>query len=102
MWNLKYDTIEPIYETETYSQRDIENRLVIAKGRKGWSGRLGFARCKFLYTQWMNNKVLLCSTENYVQYSTIKNNGKEYFKKFVCIYICVCVSIYICIYIMFK
>ena len=28
MWNLKYDTNELIYETET----DIENRLVVAKG----------------------------------------------------------------------
>ena len=27
MWNLKYDTNEPIYETET----DTENRLVVAK-----------------------------------------------------------------------
>ena len=31
MWNLKYDTNEPIYERETDS--DIENRLVVAKGR---------------------------------------------------------------------
>ena len=27
MWNLKYDTNEPIYETET----DTEDRLVVAK-----------------------------------------------------------------------
>ena len=33
MWNLKYDTNELIYETETVS--DIENRLVVAKGRGG-------------------------------------------------------------------
>ena len=31
MWNLKCDTNEPIYETETY----IENRLVVAKGEGG-------------------------------------------------------------------
>ena len=30
MWNLKYDTNEPIYKTET--DTDIENRLVVAKG----------------------------------------------------------------------
>ena len=30
MWNLKYDTNEHIYETETDSQTD--NRLVVAKG----------------------------------------------------------------------
>ena len=28
MWNIKYDTNEPIYETES----DTENRLVVAKG----------------------------------------------------------------------
>ena len=30
MWNLKYDTNEPIYKTETNTS--LENRLVIAKG----------------------------------------------------------------------
>ena len=38
MWSLKYDTNEPIYETETI--RDIENRLVVAKGEGAW-GRDG-------------------------------------------------------------
>ena len=36
MWNLKCDTNEPIYETETYK----ENRLVVAKVEVGW-GRDG-------------------------------------------------------------
>ena len=31
VWNLKYGTSDPIFKTET----DIENRLVVAKGR-GW------------------------------------------------------------------
>ena len=35
MWNLKYDTDEPIYETESRTQ----NRLVIAKGQ-GVGGRM--------------------------------------------------------------
>ena len=34
MWNLKYDINELIYETETDS--DLENRLVAAKGDRGW------------------------------------------------------------------
>ena len=43
MWNLKYDTSELIYETETDS--DIENRLVVAKVGvgEGWIGSLGLA-----------------------------------------------------------
>ena len=32
MWNLKYDTNGPIYETETLI--DIEKRLVVAKGEE--------------------------------------------------------------------
>ena len=38
MWNLKYDTNEFIYETETDS--DTDNRLLVAKGEEGW-GRDG-------------------------------------------------------------
>ena len=44
MWNLKYDTNELIYKTETDSQ--TENRLVVAKGRgvgEDWIGNLGLA-----------------------------------------------------------
>ena len=36
IWNLKYDTNELIYETETDSQ--TENRLVVAKGGQGRDG----------------------------------------------------------------
>ena len=35
MWNLKYDTNELIYETETDS-KDIENKLMVTKGERGW------------------------------------------------------------------
>ena len=35
-WNLKYDTNEHVYETDTDSQ--IENRLVVAKGKGGGKG----------------------------------------------------------------
>ena len=49
MWNLKYDTNEPIYESDRIT--DIENRLVAAKGggsvREGWGGRLGLADVSF-------------------------------------------------------
>ena len=64
MWNLKYDTDEPIYERETDS--NIENRLVIAKGEGvggGLEWEVGLSRCKLLHMEWMNSKVLLYSTE---------------------------------------
>ena len=34
MWNLKYDTNELIYKTETDSQ--TENKLMVIKGEKKW------------------------------------------------------------------
>ena len=48
-------------------------------GGMGWE--LGMSRCKLLYIGWINNKVLLCSTGNYIQYPVINNNGKEYKKR---------------------
>ena len=35
-------------------------------------------QCKILYIGWTNNKVLLYSTGNYIQYAVINQNGKEY------------------------
>ena len=78
MWNLKYGTNEPTYETEI----DIENRLVVTKGGVGremdWEFRVG--TCKLLHLEWINNKVLMYSTGNYIQYPVINHNGKEYIK----------------------
>jgi len=43
MWNLKYDTDEPICRTETHTDKD--SRLVVAKvrgyGGVGWTRSLG-------------------------------------------------------------
>ena len=39
----------------------------------------------FLCLEWINNKVLLYSIENYIQYPMINHNGKEYLKK-ECVY----------------
>ena len=49
---------------------DIENRLMVAKGDRvvgGMEWEVGVNRCKLLYTEWINNKVLLYSIENCVQ-----------------------------------
>ena len=84
---------------------DIENRLVVAKGEgvgRGMDWEVGVSRCKLLYIEWINNKVLLYSTENYSQYPVINHNGKEnIYKKnvYLCVCVCVCVYIYIYIYI---
>ena len=87
MWNLKYDTNECIYETETDSEIQRTD-LWLPRGREGGGGmdwEFGISRWKLLYIGWINNKVLLYCTGNYIQYPVISHNGKEYEK--VCIYV---------------
>ena len=58
---------------------DIENRPVVAKGEEVGGGiewEAGVSRCKLLHIGWINNKVLLYSTGNYIQYPVINHNGK--------------------------
>ena len=45
----------------------------------------GVSRCKLLHLEWINNKALLYTTGNYIQYPGINHNGKEY--KNECIYV---------------
>ena len=57
---------------------------MVAKG-EGFGGGMeweaGVSRCKLLYMEWINNKLLLSSTGNYIQYPMINHNGKEYKKR---------------------
>ena len=48
-------------------------------------GEFGIRRCKLLNIEWINNKVLLYSTGNYIQSPVINHNGKEYEKEYTCI-----------------
>ena len=71
MWNLNFDTNESIYEAETDS-RTRRRDVGLLRGREleeGWTGSLGLVQ--------KSNKVLLCSTENYIQCPTINPHGKE-------------------------
>ena len=66
-----------IWHKWTYLQNrltDTENRLVV-EGRMDWE--LGISRCKLLYIQWIDNKVLLYSTGNYIQCHVLNQNGKN-------------------------
>ena len=63
MWNLKYETNEPAYKTET------QNKLGVAKGEKGGTRpdlESWISRCKLAYTEWINNKVPLYSMRKYI------------------------------------
>ena len=56
----------------------------------GWRGmewEFGVSRCKLLCIEWVDNKVLLYSTGNYIQYSVTNRKGREYEKEYI--YICV-------------
>ena len=43
-------------------------------GGMGWE--FGISRHKLVHTEWINNKVLLCSTGNCIQYLVITYNRK--------------------------
>ena len=45
---------------------------------EGWIGSLGLEDAKLLYTEWINNKVPLYSTGNYIQYLVISHSEQEY------------------------
>ena len=49
----------------------------------GIEWEFGVSRCKLLYIEWINNKVLLYSTGNYVQYPVI-NHRERNMKRNVC------------------
>ena len=57
-------------------------------GGKDWE--FGISRYKLLYIGWINNKVLLYSPGNNIQYPVINHNGKEYEKN---IYVCITESL---------
>ena len=67
-WNLKYDTNEPIYETEADSQTQRTD-LWLPRGSRGEGGmdwEFGISRCKPLYIERINDKVLLYRAGNYI------------------------------------
>ena len=61
---------------------DTENRLVVAKrrGGGGMDREFGISIDKLVYIGLINNKVLLYSTWNYIQYLVTNHNRKEYEK----------------------
>ena len=58
MWNVKYDTNEPIYETETKSGTERTDwwlpRWGCGAREEEWE--LGISRCKLVCIEWINSK----------------------------------------------
>ena len=68
---------------------------MVAEGQgvgERWSGNVGLADANS-YIGWINNKVLLYSTGNYIQYPEISIMEKNIY-----LYVCVCIYIYIYMY----
>ena len=66
-------------------------------GGGGMDWEFGVSGCKQVYIGWINNKVLLFSTGNSIQYPVINRDGKAYEKEYmsVCVCVCVCVCVYV-------
>ena len=85
VWNLKYDTNELTFKTETDSQK-ANLWLLKGKGsREGINQEFGISRYKLLYIKQIN-KDPLYSTGNFIQYSVINHKGKEYGNEYTHIY----------------
>ena len=54
-------------------------------GEGGTDWEFGISRYKLLYIGWLDNKVLLYSTGNHIQYPGINHKGREYQKE--CMYL---------------
>ena len=87
MWNLKYDTNEPMKQKQTQGHRKQTGGCHGRRVGGGTVWEFGVSRCKLFYREWINNKVLLYSTGNYIQYPVINHNGKEYIYIYIYIYI---------------
>ena len=51
----------------------------------GMDWKVGTRRRKVFYIEWINRKVLLYSTDNYIQYPMINHNGKSIKNVYICI-----------------
>ena len=77
MWNLQYCMIQINLSTkQKQTHRHREQTCGYCGGGMDWES--GLSSCKLLLTEWKNNKVLLYSTGNYIQYPGITHNGKEF------------------------
>ena len=58
----------------------------VGEERLDWE--FGAVKCKLFYLDWINNKVLMYNSGDYIQYSVINYNGKEYkIRIYTCLFI---------------
>ena len=73
----------PMKQKQYHGNREQTCGYQVVGARDRWEFRV--SRCKLLHIEWINNKVLLYRSGNYIQYPVINHNGKEYRKE--CIYV---------------
>ena len=80
IWNLKIMTQMNLSIKQKQIRKHREQTCACQGGvsGKGMGWEFEINICKLFYTEWINDKVLLHSTENYIQYPVIKCNEKEY------------------------
>ena len=59
----------------------------LERDEEGTDWEFGISRCRLLYVEWINNKVLLYSTGNYSQYLVKKTIMKKNIEKYI--YLCI-------------
>ena len=69
----------PTKQKQTHRHREQTCGCQGEGGGGGMEWEFRISRCKLLYIEWINNKVLLYSTGNCIQYPGINHDGKQYF-----------------------
>ena len=90
VWNLNMTQMNLSLKQKQTRRERTDVWLPCEKGLGGgvdWE--FGVSRCKQFYIGWINNKILLYSTGNYIQYLMINHNEKEYICKKKNVYMCV-------------
>ena len=85
MWNLKKMTHMnlSVKQKQIHSHREQTCGCQWGGAVRGKDWEFGMSRCKLLFIGWINNKVLLYNTGNYIQYPVINCHGEEYEKEYV-------------------
>ena len=71
-----------VKQTHRHKEQTCGPKKKGGRGRMDWESEK--SRCKLVYTEWIDNKVLLHSTGTYVHHPVITYNGREY--ENVCMY----------------
>ena len=84
-----YNMAQINLSTKQKEHKGLENRhggqdrvgVGVGQGRSGMDWEFGVGRCELLPLEWINNKVLLCSTGNYSQSFGIDHGRNKNLKK---------------------